>query len=231
MNAYVKINEIDYEVEDISLPAKNLLRIKYIGKKPTGYSGLIESYTSGGVLATSFEGYETVYRQIDEQTDIISNDGSVYTEPVYPDDPDIPEYEPSIEDIRRWKRADISSACQFTIHNGIDVKLMDGSTEHFSLTTEDQLNLFGKQAQLAAGAQQCEYHADGEICRYYDAEDMQTIISAAMQFVSYHTTYCNSFFTWIEAEDDKDVISAMGYGDQVPEEYKSEVLKAYEAAM
>ena len=49
----------------------------------------------------------------------------------------------------------------------------------------NQLNLFGKQAQLAAGAEQLEYHSDGKPCRYYSAADMQTIIAAAMHRISF----------------------------------------------
>ena len=80
-----------------------------------------------------------------------------------------------------------------------------------------QLNLFGKQAQLATGAEQLEYHSDGKPCRYYSATDMQTIIAAAMQHVSYHTTYCNALNMWVAGCETADV----------PEQYQSEVLKTY----
>ena len=45
------------------------------------------------------------------------------------------------------------------------------------MTEHDQLNLFGKQVQLAAGTDQLEYHSDGQACRYYSAKDMQLITS------------------------------------------------------
>ena len=225
---YLKIMEKTYSIEDISIPSSNLLKIMFTDKKPTKYSGSIESYTAGGYLATTFSGYETVYKE-DGQTVWLSNDGSVYTEPE-PVEP-VPPYESTLEEVKEYKRAEISAACQDTIHAGVDVKLTDGSTEHFSLSTEDQLNLFGKQVQLAAGAEQYEYHADGQPCKYYSVADMQAIITAAMQYVSYHTTYCNSFFAYIEGQTDKEAVQAMQYGDAIPEEYKSEVLKAYEAAV
>ena len=109
--------------------------------------------------------------------------------------------------------------------------LTDGSTEHFSLTEHDQLNLFGKQVQLAAGAEQLEYHSDGQPCRYYSAADMQTIIAAAMQHVSYHTTYCNAVNMWIAGCESTEEVQAIYYGADVPEEYQSDVLKAYIASM
>ena len=109
--------------------------------------------------------------------------------------------------------------------------LTDGSTEHFALTEHDQLNLFGKKVQLAAGTTELEYHADGQPCRYYSAADMQAIIAAAMQHVSYHTTYCNAVNMWIAGCESTEEVQAIYYGADVPEEYQSDVLKAYIASM
>ena len=109
----------------------------------------------------------------------------------------------------------------------MSVALEDGTTEHFALTEHDQINLFGKQAQLAAGVEQLEYHADGKPCRYYSAADMQAIIEAAMFHVSYHTTYCNALNMWIAGCETAEDVQAIYYGADVPEEYQSEVLKAY----
>ena len=113
------------------------------------------------------------------------------------------------------------------IYNGVSVTLTDGTTEHFALTEHDQLNLFGKQSQLAAGVDQLEYHADGQPCRYYSAADMQTIIAAAMWHVSYHTTYCNALNMWISGCETAEDVQAIYYGADVPAEYQSEVLQAY----
>ncbi len=134
---------------------------------------------------------------------------------------------------RRWKnyrqrkKREISQACENAIYSGVDVKLSDGSTEHFSLTEHDQLNLFGKQVQLAAGTTELEYHADGQPCRYYSTKDMQIITSMAMAFVSYHTTYCNAVNMWIAGCETADEIQQIYYGADVPEQYQSDVLKAY----
>ena len=131
-----------------------------------------------------------------------------------------------LEALKLQKRQEISEACNQLITNGVDVDLSIG-TKHFSLKTEDQLNLFGKQAQLAAGAEQLEYHADGEECVYFSKEDMTKIIETAMSFVSYHTTYCNSIFKWINSITSKEELDTIVYGVEIPEEYQSEVLKTY----
>lgn len=56
---------------------------------------------------------------------------------------------------------------------------------------------------------------------------MQLIIQAAMQYVSYHTTYCNALNMWVAGCQTADELSTIFYGADVPEEYQSEVLKAY----
>lgn len=132
----------------------------------------------------------------------------------------------SVAKYARSKKAEISSACEAIIFAGIDVELSTG-TEHFSLTEKDQLNLFGKQAQLATGAEKLEYHNDGQPCKYYSAADMTAIINAAMKFVSYHTTYCNSLNMWLKGCTKASEMSGIVYGTAVPDEYRSEVLDDY----
>lgn len=137
------------------------------------------------------------------------------------------QYIPTLEEVKASKKAEISAACEAIIHNGIDVVMPDGTVQHFSLKSNDQINLFGKQTQLAAGATQLEYHQDGHPCKYYTAEEMQLIITAAMEWVSYHTTYCNSLNMWIAGATSKDEVNEIFYGADIPEEYQSEVLKDY----
>ena len=139
-------------------------------------------------------------------------------------DKKIPE---TLEEIKAAKKQEIGQECDKIIYDGLDVTLMDGSAEHFSLTDHDQLNLFGKQVQLTRGVEQLEYHSDGQPCRYYSAADMQLIIAAAMQHVSYHTTYCNAVNMWIAGCETAEEIQQIYYGADVPEQYQSDVLKAY----
>ena len=133
----------------------------------------------------------------------------------------------TLKEFKTAKKQEISQACEQIIYAGISVTLADGTVEHFALTEHDQLNLFGKQAQLAAGAEQLEYHSDGQPCRYYSAADMQTIITTAMWHVSYHTTYCNALNMWVAGTETADDLQQIFYGANVPEQYQSEVLKAY----
>lgn len=183
-------------------------------------TGLIELQTAAGAVYGKIEGYTTVYKTLDDGV-ILSNDGSVYIEPEPPE-----PYMPTLAELRAAKKAEVSAACEQIIYSGITVDLPDGP-EHFSLTEKDQINLFGKQAQLAAGVDRLEYHQDGHPCRYYSAAEMQQIITAAMEHVSYHTTYCNSLNMWISGVESAEELEGIYYGADVPEEYQSEVLKDY----
>lgn len=180
----------------------------------------IQIISDAGDVYGILSNYSTIYRQLENEI-ILSNDGSVYVEP----EP-VPPYTPTLEELKQAKKAQMSAECQQTIYAGVTVDLPAGS-ERFSLKQEDQINLFGKQAQLAAGETQLEYHQDNHPCRYYTAAEMQQIITAAMQWVSYHTTYCNSLYTWINAATAADDLDDITYGADIPAAYQSDVLKNY----
>ncbi|MBR2653832.1 MAG: acyl carrier protein [Lachnospiraceae bacterium] len=134
-----------------------------------------------------------------------------------------------LEVVRKAKRDQISAACQAIIFAGIDVELSEG-VQHFSLTETDQINLFGKMAQLQSGAERLEYHSDGAPCCFYSAADMAKICAEATKYVSLMTTICNSLFVWLANCTTRGEIAGIEWGAEIPDDYKSEVLKAYLAA-
>ncbi|MEY8355269.1 hypothetical protein AALB39_18195 [Lachnospiraceae bacterium 54-53] len=134
--------------------------------------------------------------------------------------------QPTLEELKQAKKAEINAACGQTVCNGITVELSTGP-EHFSLSQSDQLNLFGLQAQLASGSAEVVYHADGQPCRFYAAADIALLIEKAMFHVSYHVTYGNSLKTWIDSVETEEELQEIFYGADVPEEHQSDVLKTY----
>ena len=225
----IKITGSDqiYEIRSIIPVAEHVLQIIFADDVPEAWCGDIQLYTDGDVLATTLIGWNTVYRD-EGQTVYLSDDGSVYVPPADPEPVTPPEpYEPTLAELQAAKKREISQACEQAIYSGVSVTLANGSSEHFALTEHDQLNLFGKQVQLTAGSEQLEYHSDGQPCRYYSAADMQTIITKAMWHVSYHTTYCNALNMWVAGAETADDLQQIFYGADVPEQYQSEVLKAY----
>lgn len=152
---------------------------------------------------------------------MLSNDGSIYqeTEPE-----EIPTYIPTLEEVKEQKKIELSFKCKETISKGVDVVFLD-RTEHFSLTLEDQINLMRIKDQLEKGESKIEYHADGMPCRYYSKEDMQKIICAADDFISYQTSYCNGMFQWINSLSTIDDVEKIHYGVQLPIKFQSEQLQ------
>lgn len=217
----IKMNN-DATAEGSCIPqGPNLLQFTFKGEIPA--AELLESVelqNQHGIVFGRYEGYDTVYKEL-ENGYILSNDGSVYVEPPEPE-----PYVPTMDELKATKKQEVGTSCEQIIYAGVDVELENG-VEHFALTEKDQINLFGKQAQLAAGVEQLEYHQDGHSCRYYTAAEMQRIIEAAMFHVSYHTTYCNSLNMWIAAAETEEELAGIFYGADIPAQYISVVLADY----
>lgn len=177
--------------------------LEELGYKPVVYTDMPDNTEEGKHWESSWTEEETEIKQ-------------VWT---FVDDYDL-------EQIRTLKKNEISDACEQTIYNGIDVEMSTG-TQHFSLTEKDQINIFGLKETIDSGETRIEYHSDGNPCIYYSVEDIQKLIAAAMGFVKYNTTYCNSLNVWISKETNAQTISEMYYGMDIPEEHQSEVLKNY----
>lgn len=217
----------------ITVPAENLVQLYFSFPDGVDLTAGFEVLTERGAVYGDYTSYTTIYREMDDGSVVLSCDGSVYVPPAPPEPPE-PEPEPespTVEEVKTQRLQEVGEACRQIIHAGVDVFLPGGTVEHFSLKEEDQINLFGKQAQLAAGVEQLEYHQDGYPCRYYSADEMTAIITTAMQHVSYHTTYCNSLNMWIAGATTTEELNTIYYGADIPEEYQSEVLKDYLTAM
>jgi len=216
---YIKEQTV-YEV-DFSKVSEHVVQVKGdVPIKTKGFSLSRDDADDGG----DYRNFKPVYRKIEGGIQF-SDDGSVYVASPEPEPVPEPEpYEPTLEEVKAAKLQEIGMACEQTIYAGVDVALPSG-VEHFSLTEKDQINLFGKQAQMAAGAERFEYHQDGHPCRYYTKEEMQMIVETALAFVTYHTTYCNALNIWVSALEDIGTVNDVAYGCDVPERYQSEVLK------
>lgn len=219
-------SKTDYEVDFRRITPHVVQIIGDIPVKDKGFTLSRDESDDGW----DYRRFKTVYRKIDGGLQF-SDDGSVYVAPPEPEPVPEPEpipapepYVPTLDEVKAMKLQEIGMACEQAIYAGVDVDL-PGGTEHFSLTEKDQINLFGKQAQMAAGAERFEYHQDGCPCRYYTKEEMQMIVESALSYVTYHTTYCNALNIWIAFAETVEDVNGITYGCEVPEEYQSEVLK------
>lgn len=171
---------------------------------------------------------ETEYHALEEA--IATEQDIVIEEPVYEEPPVIPDDETAepdvtLEYVKEMKVAKLSKECNAIIENGFDVVLSDNNSHHFSMDTESQLNLITLSGMVEKGEQAIPYHADGELCKFYSAEDIVAIIQAGTAHKTYHTTYFNSLRNYVNSLTDIGKIENCYYGMNLYKKYQSEVLK------
>lgn len=119
----------------------------------------------------------------------------------------------------------LSNICKIKITSGFSVKLSDGDSYDFKLTTEDQLNLMSIEGQLNAGAETFIYHATNQPCRFFSREDMTKIISTFKRYTLYHTTYFNVAKQYINSLTSIEKVNLFTYGTDVSEAVDNVVIK------
>ena len=183
---------------------------------------LPEHYTEIQAIEILKIEYDAYVKALEVQETIVEE-----TEDVPPAEPPVDAIaQESLEFIRSAKIAEMSAACRTTIEKGIDLELR-GEIHHFSLDTQDQLNLISLSA-MAQTQDLIPYHADGEVCIFYTADEINNIVSAATSLKVYHTTYYNALKNYINSLSTIEEIAAVTYGTAIPDEYKSEVLRVIE---
>lgn len=213
------------ETEAVEATVKKLSNhlIEIVGTEPNT-SGFHLLNNAGNVFG-KYDGFTTLYRELEDGF-ILSDDGSVYVEPIEPE-PE-PEPEISLDEVKEAKVAEMNDIQQKLIAQGVDVTLSDGSTEHFSLTERDQTSLVGLQAQVAIGSENIPWHTsdEDEHCKFYSNADMAKITSSALSYVTWHVTYFRDLRIFIRSLESKEEVEQVTYGMNIPEAYQSEPLKA-----
>lgn len=176
---------------------------------------------STGIIFGKYDDYTTLYRMVDGGYQL-SNDESVYEEP----ESDNPR-KITLKDAQENKVAEMNSAQQAAIENGVDVRLTDGTTEHFSLTQYDQQSLMGLQSLVASGQESIPWHNsnESEHCKFYSNADMKKIIESALSYVTFHVTWFRDLRIYIRSLTDIESVQAITYNTEIPVQYQSEVLQ------
>ncbi len=153
--------------------------------------------------------------------------GEVPIEPEKPE-PVVPD-EPTVSEIKQNKIYEMSKECEDTIYDGIDVELTTGK-KHFSLQINDQTNINGIFSAVTIGVTKYPYHADGEPCTMFSAEDIVSLYVAYKKYVTLQTTYNNALRRWIERESDISVVQSIKYGVPLPDDLQKEIVSILKAA-
>lgn len=131
------------------------------------------------------------------------------------------------------KVAEMSNTCNNIITNGVDVVLVDGTTndagevegqvvEHFSLKSDDQANISSLFNLVLMGGTEYIYHSDGNPCRAYSADEISRIYITTQMFISQNVTYNNVIARYIKTLDTEEAISAVTWGMELTGEYLDE---------
>ena len=189
-------------------------------------------YENANISVISKEEYEQLFEAIDkdkkielaQEQDVIMQDSLEQSERQIPTEETV-----IIDFLKEQKIKEMSYICNQMIVNGFDIELSDKKSHHFSLSVQDQLNLITLSAMVSSGEEVIPYHADGELCEYFSASDIGLVIKTSTELKTYHTTYYNSLKLYIQSLDNREAIFDVYYGMHVPEEYESDVLKAFMA--
>lgn len=187
------------------------------------------AYETVEVIRIEKDEYDILYEAVEKGEDIQVEQEQPTPEVGTP--PVDPNEEVTIDYVKTTKIAELNYVCNKVIENGVDVQLSDGNLYHFSLTTQDQLNLITLQSMIASGATSIPYHADGELCRYYSVDDISLVMDAATAHKTFHVTYFNSLKVYVNALEDITAIAGVQYGADIPVEYQSDILQALYASM
>lgn len=173
------------------------------------------------VIEISEDEYKALYSAIESGKDVPAHEDLAPSEDI----PDTDENtEITVDFMKSRKINEMNSVCLKTITDGFDIVLSDGEPHHFSLTTQDQLNLITLSTMVASGKTEIPYHADGELCKFYSLDDINAILNAATTYITYHESYFNALRGYIDSLDDIDEISKITYGIEIPTQYMSDVL-------
>lgn len=216
------LNEEAIHQADVKSITSHVIEINGVNQNTSGFHIL----TDKGDISGKYENYTTLYRVVENGFQL-SDDESVYVEPEPPETEPIEPYVPTLEEVQESKVYEMNAAQQETISYGVDVKLTNGTTEHFSLTQYDQQSLMGLQSLVAEGEENIPWHNSDETehCKFYSNADMKLIITNALAYVTYHVTYFRDLRIYIRSLDDVETIQKIQYGDPIPVESQSEVLQ------
>ena len=149
----------------------------------------------------------------------------MYTVYEYGEVPAAPSLDQLKTQLRMEKLEQVRQACECRITAGMDVVFADGRKEHFSLESYDQTNIDELFSAVMLGAPAYPYHADGESCKMYKAEDIVSLYITKQGYVTQQTTYYNALRQWILREESLEVLKGIFYGAELPEDLKAEVDK------
>nr|DAJ46611.1 MAG TPA: protein of unknown function (DUF4376) [Caudoviricetes sp.] len=127
---------------------------------------------------------------------------------------DISDDDDLLSQAKQRKINEISLTSQSMIINGVEF-----NGKRYRLNTTDQINMSALSAMAQMG-NKVPYHADGEICRIFEPEEMIQLAQTATSWIVYHTTYFNLLKHQILEYDNLEDVEKVYYGIKLKDEYQ-----------
>lgn len=117
------------------------------------------------------------------------------------------------------KLSSLSNSCNEKITNGAEITLTDESKKTFSYSIEDQANVSEMFNAIVMGATSYPYHANGEGCKMYSAEDIVKIYSTLTTLKTSQVTYYNQLREYAKTLEFVPDIQSIVYGQELTGSY------------
>lgn len=127
---------------------------------------------------------------------------------------DISDDNDLLSQAKQRKINEVSLTSQSMIINGVEF-----NGKRYRLNTTDQINMSALSAMAQMG-NKVPYHADGEICRIFEPEEMVQLAQTATSWIVYHTTYFNLLKHQILEYDNLEDVEKVYYGIKLKDEYQ-----------
>lgn len=201
----------------------NQIRITFEKEKPSesvllsGFN-LVNEYN--GFIQTVRDDYKYIYRTYEDNELVIElcNNDIKYVTPEPVEIPELEPYVPTYQEVLNSKINELSSNCKQVIESGLDI---DGL--HYSYTAEDQINLNDIVSTVKLTGLPLGYHADGQNCTEYTAEELINIYIQLAMNKYCQQTYFNQSREYLKSLEESDynkaIVESYTYGTSLTGEY------------
>lgn len=168
-------------------------------------------------IMADYSDYKTIYVESTDNAYYLST-GDKYVEPT-PENPEPTEpIIETLENIKTNKISELNTICNKMITSGIDVEI-DGKTEHFSYTIEDQANIDDIAQMAKSTNMEQSYHCDNGSCKLYTVEEITKIYMTQKMNKAHNITYANQLKLYVKSLKEKAEVESIAYGQNLTGEY------------
>lgn len=168
-------------------------------------------------IMADYSDYKTIYVESTDNAYYLST-GDKYVEPT-PENPEPTEpIIETLENIKTNKISELNTICNKMITSGVDVEI-DGKTEHFSYTIEDQANIDDIAQMAKSTNMEQSYHCDNGSCKLYTVEEITKIYMTQKMNKAHNITYTNQLKLYVKSLKEKAEVESIAYGQDLTGEY------------